>query len=401
MASPKGRRTLAVLVGVAALAGTVYLALRLAPRVRLARVAAEAPALSDCRTALNLRDCYRLALGTLIREAGVGRTMEVLGELARADAQVERDGHEYAHGIGIEGYLHYRTLRETFEECTEGFASGCQHGVIQAYLESQPEVDSAAMNTMCAQYRAVNATGWQLFQCVHGMGHGLNMMLGGDLPGALEHCDQLTSIWERQSCYGGAFMENIMAEIRPHHPATELAGSHHEHTTFKRLDREDLLYPCSIMAQQYLAQCYEIQTSAILYFTDGNVGKTAEACDRAPEDMIRVCYQSLGRDITGRTSRDHRASLRECAETGEAHRRWCWFGVAKSLIDWEARPEEGLAFCRLLDDAEGWEECYRAVGEQIRALTPAAAERERMCSSAPTPAALTECRLGAGIPVPG
>lgn len=351
------------------------------------------------------RPCYRKTLTAEVARTGVAGAIAALQTLAKVDIDVNRDGHEYAHGIGIEGYLHLKSVPASFEHCPEQFASGCGHGVIQAYLENQTAMDSATINQLCAPYRAPGRTQWQLFQCVHGMGHGLNMMYAGDLPKALGTCDMLGDEWDRASCYGGVFMENIMAEIQPHHPATELAnpgshgqGEHEGHDAFKRLDPSQPLYPCSIMEQKYLQQCYEIQTSAILHFTRGSIGRTAEICNMAPADMRGTCYQSLGRDISGRTRRDPGKTRRLCDQGAEAYRPWCYFGAAKAIVDWDAKAEPGIEFCGELGTARGALFCFRAVGEQIRALGGPTPERERLCAGAARPEAVEACRSGAGLP---
>jgi len=89
------------------------------------------------------------------------------------------------------------------------------------------------------------------------MGHGLTMLYAHDLPRALTDCDMLSDGWDRESCYGGAFMESVINATAPHHPATMLAAHSHHHmaaTTFKALDPADPLYPCSIMADSLPAR---------------------------------------------------------------------------------------------------------------------------------------------------
>ncbi len=349
-------------------------------------------------------DCYHKAFTEIVRTDGVAGGIAALMAVTRVDRDAGRDGHVYAHGIGIEGYLSLHSVPAAFDHCPVEFASGCGHGVIQAYLESQATMDSVTINGLCSPYRAAGGPRWQLFQCVHGMGHGLNMMYGGDLPRALGTCDLLGEGWDRASCYGGAFMENIMEEIAPHHPASELTASHEHdhmnmgHSAFKRLDRAQPLYPCSIMAAKYLQPCYEIQTAAILHFNRGNIRKTAEVCDTAPEDMRPICYLSLGRDITAKAGRDPDRTRRYCDQGGEKYRRWCYFGAVKALIDWGARAEPGIRFCGVLGNARGSLLCYQAVGEQIRALVGPESDRASLCATAGRKEGIEACRYGAGIP---
>lgn len=400
-----GRYAAVLLLFAAGAAGAYYAVrfgpLRLNPAARVA-LGEAGPCTSEQRSRRS--DCYREAFTGIVRTQGVGAAIAALQTVARLDRDAGNEGHVYAHGIGIEGYRHLRNVPAAFGPCPVEFASGCGHGVIQAYLESQSAMDSVTINGLCAPYRKAGEPQWQLFQCVHGMGHGLDMMYRGDLPRALGTCDLLGDGWDRSSCYGGAFMENIMEEIAPHHPASELAATHeHDHmntgqTAFKRLDRAQPLYPCSIMAPKYLQPCYEIQTAAILHFNKGSIRKAAQSCDTAPDDMRPICYRSLGRDITAKARRDPGKTRRYCDQGAEAYRKWCYFGAVKALIDWGARAEPGMVFCGVLGSARGSLLCYQAVGEQIRALVGPEAKRATLCAGAPRKEGVEACRYGAGIP---
>lgn len=374
-----------------------YGTIRLNPTER-AQLSSAAPCTREPRA--QRMDCYRKALTDRVDRDGVAAAVATLEILANVDPDVYRDGHVYAHGIGIEGYLHFKSVPETFGACPVEFASGCGHGVIQAYLESQSTVDSTSLNRLCGPYRDPAAGRWQLFQCVHGTGHGLNMMYRGDLPRALGACNFLDIAWDREACYGGVFMENIMSEIAPHHPATELASAH-EHSSrpaFKRLDPAEPLYPCSIMEAKYLRACYDIQTSAMLHYAKGNITKVARECDAAPLDWRPACHKSLGRDISSKARRDPRRTRRYCDQGDARYRPWCYLGAVKALIDWRASPADGLEFCRGLGDAPGWALCYQGVGEQVNSLAGPEGEREKLCAAAGRPVRVEACRYGAVLP---
>src|SRR6266550_9592733 len=159
-------------------------------------------------------------------------------------------------------------------------------------------------------FRSPSADQWLRFQCVHGMGHGLMMVYDHDLPRALGGCDLLSEGWDRESCYGGAFMENVVNATAPHH-APHVLHSHvatHEHGAappFKALDPSDLQYPCSIMAQRYLVACYNMQTSVMLFFTHGDMAATARSCGDAPQALRPVCFPGMGRAVSEWSNKDH------------------------------------------------------------------------------------------------
>jgi len=244
-------------------------------------------AVGTCRAAAGdaQMDCYDAFLVPLVASHGVRTTMGALHVLGTRDDQVRADGHVYAHAIGIAaGRAGRADVGRAFADCNEIFQSGCYHGVIQAYFEDVRAVDTATANRLCSAFRSPSADQWLRFQCVHGMGHGLMMVYDHDLPRALTGCDLLSEGWDRESCYGGAFMENVVNATQPHHAAHALHSHAAAHThgaapAFKALDPNDLQYPCSIVGQRYLVACYNMQTSVMLYFTHGDMA--AAAHDRA------------------------------------------------------------------------------------------------------------------------
>jgi hypothetical protein len=183
------------------------------------------------------QQCLEKALLSVIGPAGVDKAMAALGVLAGADADVQREGHVFAHGIGIAAYRDAATVSQTFAKCTADFQSGCYHGVIQAYFADRQGgaggVTAEKLNALCAAYRTPDQR-WVHFQCAHGMGHGLMAVYDHHLLRSLDACDMLSDAREAAGCYGGAFMENVVNATNPHHTTVtqpaggEASGGGHE-----------------------------------------------------------------------------------------------------------------------------------------------------------------------------
>ncbi len=77
-------------------------------------------------------------------------------------------------------------------------------------------------NALCADLRENQKHSFYYLNCVHGLGHGFMVVLENELFEALEACDTLTYERERENCYAGAFMENVMAEDHSGHPSKYL-----------------------------------------------------------------------------------------------------------------------------------------------------------------------------------
>lgn len=355
--------------------------------------------------------CYTKVFLGRLRDHGVSDALSALRSVAAADRDVERDGHVYTHAIGIEAFRLQPDLSEVFVRCSPLFQSGCYHGVIQAYFMTRGSVTPDRVRELCTAYKGPEGDRWTLFQCLHGLGHGLTMFYGHDLPRALSACDFLAELWDRRSCYGGAFMENIMHAVSPHHPASllaagpegdaggapgaeaEAAGAH----SFKPLDPEDPLYPCSMMEERYLAECYMMQTSAMLSLNGGDFTDASHSCERAPESMRRTCFQSLGRDASSYALQDPRKSLRLCGKASREYRQWCYVGLVKNFIDVTASTESAFDLCPRIDDRTARLRCYEAIGEEIAVLDSSEPARRERCEESGEGSFRDACLYGARV----
>lgn len=355
--------------------------------------------------------CYSEILSTLAGRGQVKLAMRSLERLGDRSPEVRRDGHIYAHGIGIAAGQSDQPTLEAFTSCSEAFQSGCYHGVIQAHFAKLSTVGPREVDGLCAPFTG-DSNRWLRFQCVHGIGHGLTMLNAHHLPKALAGCDMLSDAWDRSSCYGGAFMENIVNATAPHHPAHKLAGNapgthdhpSHDHAAdpdgdsptakYKALEPADPHYPCSSMAQKYLFACYQMQTSVILYLNRGDIKATSGTCESAPRGLKAVCFQSLGRDISSRTLQGHAESIRLCTIAPQQYQPWCFTGLVKNFIDITSRESDGHDFCAKVPGTANRSFCYFAVGEQAAVLRSAPADRREACKLA-QPEYLESCLFGA------
>lgn len=385
--------------------------------VRLASLAKDqcAPVSGEDR-----QKCYEDYFVALAGKNRVRVALGALASLGTRDRQVEADGHVYTHVIGITAWRPGDDVAAIFAGCSGLFQSGCYHGVIQAYLTREGGVDSATVAGLCDVLQGKPPSQWLRFQCVHGLGHGLEMTLNWDLPRSLTACDWLASAWDRDGCYGGAFMENAVASMPGggHHTSARVIAEnanadghsdHGEHTgheghmpdpaaiTFRMRDSTDALYPCTVVDVRYQATCYLLQGGIILQGVKYDFAKAARECDRAPADLRENCYLSLGTSASGATVRNTRKVIGYCSKGDPRYQPWCFVGAVKNYIDVTANPDDGVAFCREVPAGRNRRQCYVAVGEHLTVLNwNDRSARERACVKMPADG-VEECRYGAGL----
>ncbi len=339
--------------------------------------------------------CYEKELIPLVDAGGPKLAMGALMQVAKGDRDVRGFGHVYAHAIGMHAFDADRNVERTFSSCTDAFQSGCYHGVIEAYFASSGRVDSSSVRQLCGPWSQPGVYGWLRFQCVHGLGHGLTMHYAHDLVSALAGCDLLAESWDRESCYGGAFMENVVDATEPHHGMPGMAMAE-EARRFKQVDANDLNYPCTILAERYLTSCYQNQVSVIMHFDDHDMPRVASDCMKVPERYRHMCFTGFGTDINSLVIGDHQEAIHLCGTAPEQYRDWCIIGVVKNIIDVTAKTADGVSFCREVGGQHLKSRCYEAVGEESLSLEKAPEVRETLCGVS-EPAYVEACRYGARL----
>ncbi|MCS6295915.1 MAG: hypothetical protein H8K09_06750 [Nitrospira sp.] len=362
----RGQRMLLVLVVLLGMGGVDWLQ-------------AEEPAsLEVCRTQPfeAKMQCYQTHLETVLLAEGTEQALTALEQITAQDPEAMREAHPLVHHVGQRSFTRYGTAPLAMSHCRDVFWSGCYHGVLQAFLTSLPVVEPEHILPLCPISETVSAYSFQRYNCLHGLGHGLTIQFHYDVLKSLAFCDALPGSWDRESCYGGVFMENIVTfqQARRAQPASE--HHHHEATSF--LNPQDLLYPCSVLTEKYLRACYLMQTSAVLTFLNYDFAQAFTQCARVEGEHQTTCYRSLGRDISGYTLRDA-VRVNELCRLGQGDQiKQCFIGAVKDFILTDANPDPGLALCRSLDGPFK-RDCYATVGEMVVPLFDDQTKRVQAC----------------------
>ncbi len=368
------------------------------------------------------RSCYEDILMTMVSRHQTRFAMASLADLSTIDHTIAARGHDFVHVVGINSWQPGMDLRAIYNSCTGLFQSGCFHGVIQAYMAANG-ADSTVITSLCDKVQEPNSFSlWLRFQCVHGLGHGLQAITH-HLRHALEGCDWLPNAWDEESCYGGTFMEFILegrgqehhphmdamarseeqgdpehdaGHAAPNHGGHEMAGMTAGADSFPFRDKNDPLYPCTALADRYQRSCYGMQAGIIYEILGADWGKIAGACDQAPLAMRPACYQGIGTYLSGVTVRNADQSIAHCMEGNPKWRPWCFVGVVKNFVDVTSDPQDGLDFCAKVSDQVIGTACYVAVGEEMSVLHTDMTRRARLCGQADE-RFRNACKYGGGL----
>jgi cytochrome c553 len=324
--------------------------------------------------------CYKQAFGNIAYYDGPSVALARLATYMRTNQTVDSGCHQIAHTIGHAGYAHYHdNAAQALANGTMTCWSGYYHGVVERAFSGVPRSQVASLARKMCTGPAITKTYFLLYQCVHGLGHGLMIYSLNDMPYSLHVCDQLATQWDQTSCTGGVFMQNFLPGPMQIAPT-------------KWISNKDLLYPCDKVASRDKLYCYLMVTSRILPAVHYNFAKTAQWCWRAEKAWIATCFQSFGRDASGNSVQNPRKIVQLCHLAGSMERE-CVYGGARDLTSNDAGPRRAIVMCNLAPAATR-SYCFYGVGTILGGFANDAAGRRARCDAVPA-AYRRDCYRGA------
>jgi len=257
--------------------------------------------------------------------------------------------------------------------------SGYYHGVIELSIAGLPRTKVIKIARKLCTSPSVTKEDFLLYQCVHGLGHGLMIYSGDDLPYSLHVCDQLTTSFDQISCTGGVFMQNL---------ATGMVSSRY-------ISAKNPIYPCNIVNQRHKYYCYLQVTERILQVVGYNWPKVAAWCRRSEAGWVATCFQSMGRDASGYSQYHPEQTLPICADAGDMEGE-CIYGSSRDYANNFAGGKEAAVFCNLAPGRYR-ARCYEGIGTILGALHRYTAGRRAACAAVSPKKYVRACLHGAAV----
>lgn len=245
--------------------------------------------------------------------------------------------HSLLHVIGREAGIRYGSIARAYAYGDTFCRSGYYHGVLEGLFEGEdPQRVLLELDSVCAQVPGKDEYSYDYFACVHGVGHGLMALYEHELFDALKGCKSLSGEWEQSACYGGVFMENVIADT------DELPSLY--------LDPDNLLYPCDMVEEEERGQCFMMQSSYMLKKNGGSFVGAFEQCARADEKFRGTCLVSIGRDASGWGGAQIEATAYYCLQ-GRTYeeRSYCFWGASNDFVAQYDSDVEAKQLCEKAD----------------------------------------------------
>lgn len=296
--------------------------------------------LADCQRAVSgTYKCYAIYYAELAFYQGTMPAFKDMKAAYISDAFVKAECHQLSHIIGRTAFEKTGSLEKAYANGDNFCWSGFYHGAIEhaiAKLGAQRIKDNTA--NICQTFADKQIYSFDHFNCVHGLGHGLMAVAGYNLHEGLNYCQNVRTQWEKDSCYGGVFMENVMVASRGDGNSAYL-------------DPNRPLYPCTDVDREYKQQCYLMQTSYILQHNGYDFAKAFEWCSKADSGFEATCYQSAGRDASGSTNSDVTRTVENCrkamavnVDTALALHN-CMLGAERDFVSYYHSDKQALQLC--------------------------------------------------------
>ena len=324
--------------------------------------------------------CYRQAFGNLTYQEGPQKALALLAVDDTRVAGVHADCHQISHWIGHAGLAYYKNdAGQALSHGAMTCNSGYYHGVLQLALAGLPRSAVVKKSRKLCTAPAVNKSEFLLYQCVHGLGHGLMIYSGDDLPWSLSTCHKLQTEFDRVSCTGGVFMQNL---------DTTMGVSRY-------LSAKNPIYPCTIVAARDKVYCYLMVTSRINTLDGFNWRKTAQWCRRSERGWVETCFESYGRDASGASEYQPARTLALCRQAGP-NEGDCIYGAARDYGNNYAGSATSTRLCAAAP-ARFRGRCYEGVGTILGALHRYGNERRAACNAVTPKAYRRDCYRGAAV----
>ncbi len=317
-------------------------------------------------------DCWLTFLNDMVVAEGSIPAFDALVELTEVEPDANARSHDLAHVLGHTAYQAYGlNVSLTLGECSYEVFQGCIHGALQAFFNDLAAqglpLDEDSLGGVCD----AATSSFERYTCYHGVGHGVMMHSTYDLHGSLETCDLLRDWFDEASCYGGVFMENVVAYLHSLDP-DYVPHDHGGGPPVYWVDEEDPAYPCNVVDDDYKRFCWKMQTSLVLHFNGGDFEAASGVCDEAGKQRL-ACYASLGRDAAPHAGRDPGLMMQFCSHGAEDAQHVCVKAFTAGVMLQANTPEAGLDLCpQLPEDFRAT--CYKEVGNQADSRLKEAAE---------------------------
>ena len=298
--------------------------------------------------------------------------------------------HEFVHYAGWELYKKEKSMYDAFSLASFECDSGMYHGITEEYINqaslsySPKEFAEKVVPSACSgdKFKG-NVPEAMKYHCYHGLGHAFMFLTDNDLKESLSFCDLLGINFD-DSCYTGAFMENVLGKQVGRTP------SHPSKTAY---DASNPDYPCNILDDKYKEKCYIYKGVSNILVTNVDVKQSVLNCTEVDPKYQESCFWGVGTNIPGPHISSSGAA-EKCAaalEVSKTSYKQCISGGMAFLIQLNlGDPQSAVEYCEVIEP-EFKTFCYQAAGLNLNTWKAPGESLKDKCAEFPSSEAKASC----------
>lgn len=209
-----------------------------------------------------------------MRRDGMAATFAYVAQRINTNASFARSCHPLLHELGHEAFTYFGSYAKAIVYQKELCDAGYMHGVLESYLTATPDIKQA-LRTACQP--AVET--FALWQCFHGLGHGIMMVSLANIPRSLQLCQTLPTTFAQDACSNGVAMQHFVV-------------THHDGTVPRT--NPTSLADCTLQNRTYQRDCYGYAPSAYLTINAGQYTAALMWCKQAQAGYLAACVAGVG-----------------------------------------------------------------------------------------------------------
>ena len=281
----------------------------------------------------------------------------VFKEFSNGNKDVIEFCHGLTHRLGEKMYQRDSDDSQLFRYGIHGFcAYGYTHGMVIPALQQGVPPEKFVKET-CDALKPEGER-FQRITCFHGIGHGLIILRRYNIAEALLDCDRLVKYnYEKNDCFGGAFMESAF----PFH-ANLL---HNSETHFSPPPPYDRLTYCSKLAERYKESCYSFSVPPTLVNLTGPFLEELTKCATLITSGEKIyCYKGISRYVGFSVDFAPKRALDICLAGPTEAQELCITTALRTRIRRTTDLEGDGIFCGLAPK-EYQAACFSKLGESV------------------------------------
>lgn len=276
----------------------------------------------------------------LVETGDLELALEQLDERSQSSAELLNNCHGVAHRMGHAAFE--KIGKEALQYGSDLCGAGFTHGVIESYFGTFHVQDlTQEVEDICAPALEL--------KCFHGVGHGLMIVLEGDVQKSLEYCSVVKEFPMRSNCYDGVFMSVF---------DNEDTGVTRNWSLFV-----DPWQYCKTFGEDFASHCYFYLPRYFITSSSFDAQKFAEDCKNyAPTEVYKFsCARGAGLGMT----KYHLSALSQvetfCNLFSGASSQWCFDGARTYYNFHYHNLDDDFTFCEVFSEI-GKEKCRMVDG---------------------------------------